>query len=64
MRYTCELCGVKFSTLAELIHHFLREHRGLLPGWALAMYLEGRRLPLWRVYRELRMAGLARGVRA
>ena len=61
MIYRCLVCGKGFRALSDLISHFAEHHPDLLPGWYWVLRYEGRRPGLWRVYRELRIAGLARG---
>jgi len=47
--------------LRQLVLHFEIQHPDLLPSYYHIFKLEGKRLGLWRVYRDLRDAGLVRG---
>ena len=59
--YICQLCGAVLMSLRQLVLHFEIQHPDLLPSYYHIFKLEGKRLGLWRVYRDLRDAGLVRG---
>jgi hypothetical protein len=62
--YRCKLCGREFGSLSAWYNHLIRLHSESEPEWSRAMRLEGRRVQLWRVLRDVEDARLVERFRA
>jgi len=62
--FECLLCGRRFASLRAWYRHLQLQHPDAEPGWAWAMRMEGRRVSVWRVYKDCKLEGVVRAWRS